>query len=149
MITESLYQMTKSNYRRIKLRVDLLSFSFQVIGNIEGNVENGSITIDANADIRRVANISLVVTDSSFEIGEDRKIWLDKYIQIYVGMVDYSGNVEWINMGIYLIDNPTRTYNATTHTLSFSAYDLMSKMTGLRNGQLPRSSYGYSVWRFN
>ena len=149
MITENLYQMTKSSYRRIKLRVDLLSFSFQVVGNIEGNVESGSITIDANADIRRVANVSIVVTDSSFEIAEDRKIWLDKYIQIYVGMVDYSDNVEWVNMGIYLIDNPTRTYNATTHTLSFSAYDLMSKMTGLRNGQLPRSSYCYSVWCFN
>ena len=148
MITENLYQMTKSSYRRIKLRVDLLSFSFQVVGNIEGNVVSGSITIDANADIRRVADVSLVVTDSSFEIGEDRKIWLDKYIQIYVGMVDYAENTEWVNMGIYLIDNPTRTYNATTHTLSFSAYDLMSKMTGLRNGQLPRSSNGNSMWCF-
>lgn len=148
MITENLYQMTKSSYRRIKLRVDLLSFSFQVVGNIEGNVVSGSITIDANADIRRVADVSLVVTDSSFEIGEDRKIWLDKYIQIYVGMVDYAENTEWVNMGIYLIDNPTRTYNATTHTLSFSAYDLMSKMTGLRNGQLPRSSNCNSMWCF-
>lgn len=149
MITENLYQMTKSSYRRIKLRVDLLSFSFQVVGNIEGNVVSGSITVDANADIRRVADISLVVTDSSFEIGEDRKIWLDKYIQIYIGMVDYTGNTEWVNMGIYLIDNPTRTYNATTHTLSFSAYDLMSKMIGLRNGQLPRCSNGNSLWCFN
>jgi hypothetical protein len=137
MITENIYNMTKSSYRRIKLRVDLLSFSFQVVGNIEGNLVDGFIKIDANADIRRIADVELVVTDSSFEIGEDRKIWLDKYIQIYVGMVDSNDNTEWINMGIYLIDNPTRTYNATTHTLSFSAYDLMSKMTGLRNGQLP------------
>lgn len=137
MISEKLYQMTKSSHRRIKIRIDLLSFSFNVVGSLEGNVTEGGIKIDANADIRRVANLTLVVTDSSFDIGEDRKIWLDKYIQIYVGMVDNQGEVEWINMGIYLIDNPTKTYNAATNTLSFQAYDLMSKMTGLRNGQLP------------
>ena len=137
MTSEKLYNMSKMSYRRIKLRVDLLSFSFQIVGNLEGNSIGGSIKIDANADIRRVADISLVVTDSSFDVGEDKKIWLDKYIQIYVGMVDNEGETEWVNMGIYLIDNPTKTYNATTHTLSFQAYDLMSKMTGLRNGQLP------------
>lgn len=137
MISERLYKMTKSSYRRIKLRVDLLSFSFNVIGSLEGNVIEGGIKIDANSDIRRVANLTLVITDSSFDIGEDRKIWLDKYIQIYVGMIDTNGETEWINMGIYLIDNPTKTYNATTNTLSFQAYDLMSKMTGLRNGQIP------------
>lgn len=137
MISEKTYQLSKSAYRRIKLRVDLLSFGFQILASLEGNVLEGNITIDANADIRRVANVKLLVTDSSFEIGEDKKIWLDKYIQIYVGLLDPQDNVEWINMGIYLIDNPTRTYNATTHELSFSAYDLMSKMTGLRNGQLP------------
>lgn len=137
MTSDKLYNMSKMSYRRIKLRVDLLSFSFQVVGNLEGNSISGSIKIDANADIRRVADISLVVTDSSFDVGEDKKIWLDKYIQIYVGMVDNNGETEWINMGIYLIDNPSKTYNATTHTLSFQAYDLMSKMTGLRNGQLP------------
>lgn len=137
MISEKLYQMTKASYRRIKLRIDLLSFSFNVIGSLEGNVTNGGIKIDANADIRRVANLTLVVTDSSFDIGEDKKIWLDKYVQIYVGMIDTNNETEWINMGIYLIDNPTKTYNATTNTLSFQAYDLMSKMTGLRNGQIP------------
>lgn len=137
MISEKVYQMTKANSRRIKLRVDLLSFSFNVIGSLEGNVTEGGIKIDANADIRRVANLTLVVTDSSFDIGEDKKIWLDKYIQIYVGMIDTNNETEWINMGIYLIDNPTKTYNATTNTLSFQAYDLMSKMTGLRNGQIP------------
>ena len=136
MITEKLYQLTKANNRRIKIKINLLSFQFNTIASLEGNTISGSIQIDANADIRRVADISLVVTDSSFNVGEDKKIWLDKYVQIYMGMVDYNDEVEWINMGIYLIDNPTMSYDATSYTLSFQAYDLMSKMTGLRNGQL-------------
>lgn len=137
MISENLYQLSKSHYRRIKIRVDLLSFAFTILGSLEGNVTQGSITIDANADIRRVADLTLVITDSSFDIGEDKKIWLDKYVQIYVGMMSLDNSIEWINMGIYLINNPSVVYNATTHTLSFQAYDLMSKLTGLRNGQLP------------
>ena len=137
MISENLYQLSKSSYRKIKIRVDLLSFAFTVIGSLEGNVTQGSITIDANADIRRVADLTLVITDSSFDIGEDKKIWLDKYVQIYVGMIALDNSVEWVNMGIYLINNPSVVYNATTHTLSFQSYDLMSKLTGLRNGQLP------------
>ena len=136
MITEKLYQLTKANNRRIKIKINLLSFQFNTIASLEGNTISGSIQIDANADIRRVADVSLVVTDSSFDVGEDKKIWLDKYVQIYMGMVDYNDEVEWINMGIYLIDNPTMSYDATSYTLSFQAYDLMSKMTGLRNGQL-------------
>lgn len=137
MISESIYQLSKSGYRRLKIRVDLLNFSMRVIGSLEGNVVSGSIKIDANADIRRTADISMVVTDSSFDVGEDKKIWMDKYIQIYIGLVNISDSTEWINMGVYIIGNPTKTYDATNHTLSFQAYDLMSKMTGLRNGQIP------------
>lgn len=137
MISESIYQLSKSGYRRLKIRVDLLNFSMRVVGSLEGNVVSGSIKIDANADIRRTADISMVITDSSFDVGEDKKIWMDKYIQIYIGLVNISDSTEWINMGVYIIGNPTKTYDATNHTLSFQAYDLMSKMTGLRNGQIP------------
>ena len=136
MVSANIYNLTKAHNRKLKIRVDLLSFKFQILANIEGNIIGGSVSIDANADIRRTLDLSLVVTDSTFVVAEDSKIWLDKYVQVYVGMINNKNEIEWINMGVYLIDNPTITYNATTHTLSFSAYDLMSKMTGLRNGQL-------------
>lgn len=137
MISENIYQLSKSSYRRLKIRVDLLNFNMRTIGNLEGNVISGSIKIDANADIRRTADVTMVVTDSSFDVDENKKIWLDKYIQIYIGMINKSNNTEWINLGIYILNNPTKVFDATNNTLSFQAYDLMSKMTGLRNGQIP------------
>ena len=73
MISEKVYQLTKAHNRRLKLRIDLLSFSYNVVASLEGNSIGGSIQIDANADIRRTANIQLVVTDSSFDIGKIRK----------------------------------------------------------------------------
>lgn len=108
MISERIYQLTKATYRKISLRVDLLDFNMRTIGDLEGNVISGSINVDANADIRRTADITMVVTDSSFDIGENRKIWLDRYVQIYVGMSDVSGATSWINMRNFLNRQPNK-----------------------------------------
>ena len=43
----------------------------------------------------------------------------------------------WWNMGIFLINNPNTVYNINTRTVSFEGLDLMAKLTGRRNGQLP------------
>ena len=43
-------------------------------------------------------------------------------------------------MGIFLINNPDTVYNANTRTVSFEGLDLMAKLTGKRNGQLPAVS---------
>ena len=53
----------------------------------------------------------------------------------------HTGNIVWFNEGIYLINQPTYQYDATTNTLSFAGLDLMSKMTGARNGYLVGTTY--------
>ena len=59
----------------------------------------------------------------------------DKFIQPFVGYENiYTGEIQWYNQGIYLINAPSYSYDATNNTLSFSGLDLMSKLTGLRNG---------------
>lgn len=47
----------------------------------------------------------------------------------------------WVNQGVYMINTPTITYNATDNTLAFQAIDLMSKLTGMRNGYLQGMTY--------
>ena len=49
--------------------------------------------------------------------------------------------IEYTNMGIYLINNPQRVYSATDNTLTIQGLDLMAKMTGLRNGNLQGMPY--------
>ena len=51
----------------------------------------------------------------------------------------------WVNEGIYMVNSPTISYDATSNSLSFEAVDLMSKMTGLRNGQLEGMTYTIPV----
>lgn len=132
------YELTQLKVRNSKIKVELLNFSLQTIDLIEGNVIEGSITIDATADIRRTCSISIAVNKSSFTISEEGSIWIDKYIKIYEGIDNpRTGKTEWWNLGIFMINNPNRVYNATTNTLSFEGLDLMAKLTGRRNGQLP------------
>ncbi len=134
-ITQSQYNTAHQNIRNTYIRVNLLNFQFLTVDSLEGNLLKGSISIDANSDMRRTCNIELVVTDSSYNVQAGGKIWIDKYIQIYVGIDDIrTGEISWTNMGIYLINQPSYSYDAQTHTLSFQGVDLMAKLTGLRNG---------------
>lgn len=137
MITANQYAVSKQSIQNKHIKINLLNFEYQTVAELSGNVLSGSISIDANSDIRRTCNIECVVTDSSFEVGEANYIWLDKYIQILIGIDNIlTGEIEWFNQGIYLIDAPSYTYDAVTHTLAFTGLDLMAKLTGQRNGYL-------------
>lgn len=136
-ITQSQRNTTKQTLRGLKLKIDVLDFDYMIVDSIEGNVLSGNIRIDANSDIRRTCNIELIVTGSTFDIQAGSDIWLDKYIKIQVGIDDQkTGETAWTNMGIFLINQPSYTYDATTYTLSFDGLDLMAKMTGQRNGYI-------------
>jgi len=142
--TQNEYNVAKQNGRIIHSKIYLLNFKLQKVDEISGLVLDGSsFSIDATSDIRRTCSISIVPINSSFGIEYGGKIWIDKYVQIYIGIEDNKNNNEivYTNMGIYLINNPNRVYNATSNTLNISGLDLMSKLTGLRNGNLDGIEY--------
>lgn len=104
---------------------------------MEGVCLNGSINIDANSDMRRSATLKFVILDSSFEVSPSSKIWLDKYIRLYLGIESLSENeIVYTNMGIYVIDAPTYEYDIVNNSIQLSLLDLMCKLTGVRNGYI-------------
>lgn len=137
-ITQDDYNILRQSYIKQYIKLDLLDFNMNVVDELSGNLISLSVTVDANADLRRSCECSLVVTNSSFEIRPGGKIFLDKYIRPWIGYLNIrTGNIQWYNQGIYLINAPNYQYDAATYTLSFSGLDLMAKLTGLRNGELP------------
>lgn len=133
------YDLSQLKVRNQRIKVDLLNFNFQTVNSLEGKVTDGSISIDATSDIRRTCNITLVVENSENILAPGGKVWLDKFIKVYVGTDNPRNGNEtvWNNMGLFLINNPESVYNATTNTITFEGLDLMAKLTGRRNGQLP------------
>ena len=125
----------KQPYRKLYIKLNVLNFSMQNTGEISGRCIGGSVNVDANSDIRRTCKITLVAEKSSFVIEPGSEIWMDKYIQLYVGIKNINtAEILWHNMGIYIINKPSTSYSGTDVSLSFEGVDLMSKLTGLRNG---------------
>ena len=136
-ITDKQFRSVLQNIQNRYIRLELLNYNYQTIDTIEGVCIAGSLTIDANSDIRRTGNISLTVTDSSFDVSPGGKVWLDKYVKVWVGIGDtFANNIEWTNCGVYIIDAPSYQFDASNNTLTLSLLDLMAKLTGIRNGYL-------------
>ena len=141
--------------RNISLKVNVLDYDYNIIDEISGLALSASLSIDADSDIRRTINIEMMVstgytltTSMGGNVGlywrAGNPYWFDKYIQIYVGTENIlTGETDWVNQGIYLINTPTINYDAMTHSLSFEGVDLMSKLTGLRNGYIEGITYQY------
>lgn len=136
-ITQNDYNIIKQRNVERYVKLNLLDFQYRVVDEISGNILTCSMQCDADSDLRRSCSVSLVVAKKTFDIQPGGRIWLDKYIQVYIGLKNiYTDEIQWYNQGIYLIDAPSWQYNATNNTLTFSGLDLMSKLTGERNGQL-------------
>lgn len=136
-ITQNDYNIIKQRTTERYIKINLLDFNYNIVDEISGNMVSCSVRCDADSDLRRSCDVSLVVVNKTFDIQPGGRIWLDKYIQVYIGLKNiYTDEIQWYNQGIYLIDAPSWRYDATNNVLSFSGLDLMSKLTGARNGQL-------------
>lgn len=134
-ITQDQYLVVKQRSKNILIKINLLNFNLQVVDSIEGNIISGTLTINANSDIRRTCDISMVVKKNTYKIEAGGQIWLDKYIQIYYGIIkNLTEEVIWTNMGIFMINNPNHVYDPTNNVITFQGLDLMAKLTGARNG---------------
>lgn len=143
IITQDEYNVTKQTNRFLHIKIDLLNFNFQKVDELSGTVVGDpSFVINSESAIRRTCSFSIVPTDSSFDIKEGNKIWLDKYVKVYLGIENNRTNyITYTNMGLYLINNPNSSYSATSNILTIQGIDLMAKMNGQRNGNLEGLPY--------
>lgn len=142
-ITEQQYSIVKQPYRELYCKVNLLNYQFQVVDDISGVVLSDTWTISATSDIRRTGTLVILPdNDEAYKIQAGSKIFLDKYVQIYIGIKDeITDEIVYNNMGIYLINNPTHTFDSTNNSITLQLVDLMAKLTGLRNGNLAGYEY--------
>ena len=85
-ITQNDYNIIKQRINERYIKINILDFQYRTVDQISGNMLSCSVQCDADSDLRRSCSVSLVVKDNSFNIQSGGKIWLDKYIQVYVGL---------------------------------------------------------------
>lgn len=153
MPNQKQFDTALQSIRNIDCKLFVLDYDYTVLDEISGKTQSVSLSVNAESDIRRTANINIALKDDSRQTNANafywqvgNPYWFDKYIQIYVAIQDVqTQEFVWVNEGIYMVNSPTISYDATTNNLSFEAVDLMSKMTGLRNGQLEGMTYTIPV----
>ena len=60
-ITSSQFQTSLQNIQSRYVIIELLNYQFLTVDTIEGICTGGSISIDANSDVRRTGTINLIV----------------------------------------------------------------------------------------
>lgn len=143
IITQDEYNVVKQTNRYLHMKINLLNYKFQIVDELSGTlVGDPTFTINSDSDMRRTCAFSLVPTDSSFDIKNGNKVWMDKYVQIYIGIENSrTDDITYSNQGIYMVHNPNSIYSATNNTITIQGIDLMAKLTGLRNGNLEGLPY--------
>lgn len=145
IVSQNEYNASLQSYRDINIKLEVLDYTFYIVNEISGITENATFNVDADSDIRRTCNVSIIIKDdySQNENFNDiywssgNQYWFDKYLKISLGIRDITTQeMIWSSQGIYLINEPSLSYDASTNTLSFQGVDLMSKLTGMRDGNL-------------
>lgn len=144
-ISQDEYDVTLQTERELYAKIVLTNLKFQPLDELSGVVVGfPSFTIDTDSDLRRSCSIEITPTDSSFDISYGNKIWLDKCVQIFMGIKSTrTQEIIYTNMGYYLINNPSQVYTADSNTITIDGVDLMALLTGMRNGSL--EGYTYQV----
>lgn len=118
-------------------KIELLNRDMQILDSLEGVVFNDSFSCTGESTTRRSYNCDIIVKDSTFTIGPDKKIWINKYIRVYYGLETPRVKKKYYLLGTFLFSDTNYSYSSTENKLSLSCVDRMAELDGTRGGLMP------------
>lgn len=138
IVTQKDIEILMQSDKELYYKLELLNENMKVLDCIEGNLISDNISISADSDIRRTYNCTLLVENSTFVLGKDSKIFFNKLIKPYIGVLHQrSQTIQWYCLGIFLYTDLNYSYNETDKTLQITCLDMMCLLNDSRKGQLP------------
>ena len=123
-MANTLERLFDKSIQTLHVKIDILDINDNKVDTLDGVFLNGNITISNNDIVRRTINMDFFTTNKT-KIKEGSCLWIDRRIQPYIGIEHSSKKIEWFNLGIYVISNPTETESANGFTVSIQGYDKM------------------------
>ena len=137
IVTQEDINILRQGEQEIRIKVELLNSNFKTLDSLEGVILADNYMVDSESLHRRVYSCDMVIMDSSFVVGRDKKIWMDKRLGLYYGIKNLrSGKFLWYKLGIFCYVDITYEYSKNKRQLSLSCADLMSQYDGTLNGML-------------
>lgn len=136
---DALYQPHKN----LLIRIDLYEytpdandiFAFHKVDEIQGVAISGTVVEDANSEVRRTGDLTIHVLNSSFVISNNSRVWLDKYLSIYVGYeAQKTKEMLWYHLGIMELMDLNYSYNPSTQELQIRLSDMTVSLDGTKSG---------------
>lgn len=129
-------QMLKARTKHLYCKLELLDKNLNVLDSLEGLAQDGSISIDADADIRHTFSSTIYLKKNEAISKYSTEDWVDKLVHVYIGMKPVGGSIYWYSKGVYAFNTNGFIYNATEHNLSISCVDLVALLDGTLSGTL-------------
>lgn len=145
-VVVNLYQINSRDlkiiqYNKLDIRIKIDVYDEQNgdhLEQLECGIISASLSVNAESDVRRTANLTLVpVKNKRLRFGKNSIIWINRIIKLQIGLYDiHYRKWNYYNVGIYVFTNYGATYDVTTNQISLSLSDLWSNFDGSRNGQV-------------
>ena len=134
-ITNSDITLCKSRSKHIYMRFLLLDSEMHTLDELQGVCVSGTINLDVTSDVRRTCSIELYYKDSTYDVAEYNKIWLNRKVKVQIGITNCNSSEKtWYDMGIFVFDSCSYNYSGDTKTLSIECSDLVSTINGTHGG---------------
>ena len=129
--------LIKQQSKDIYVKINLLDHAFKILDSLECNLISDNLNVDSQSKQRRNYSCELHVSDPSFLLGSNKKIWIDKYIQVFYGIKNVrTKEIHYYLLGTFSYSTVDYTYNATANNVSLKCPDLMADYDGTKNGQI-------------
>jgi hypothetical protein len=104
--------------KKLYVKLELLNTDFLPIDTLDGEILSGNISIDANTDIRRTANLKFIV-NKKYIVNENSRIWFNKYVKIYLGIETLRGHeILYYPKGIYVFKEDNYQYDTSNNMMT-------------------------------
>ena len=82
--------------KEMYVRILLLNDQFQTVYEMNYEYISGDISINIDSDIRNVLSMALFAKDRSVGFAEDRKLWINKFVKVFIGVkVSLEKDILW------------------------------------------------------
>lgn len=136
-VTQQDMNLIRQGSQEVYLKVELLNRSLKILDSLETVVVNDNLAVNGDSVQRRSYTCDLIMADSSFLVGRDRKFWLDKRLRIYYGIRSLrTGEITWYRIGTFVYVSVNYKFSQTEKLLSLTCADLMAEYDGTLNGQV-------------
>jgi hypothetical protein len=124
MFTNEQYQLMLQKSKELKVKIEVLNSSDIVVDYLEGIILDGSIDIKNDGLIRRNLTATFIA-NSRTEITPNSRLWINKRLRIYIGLINYFDKTIYFNYGVFIIDNPEKSISQNGNTINIKGYDKM------------------------